>query len=137
MFYFGNLIVAIILHYREFIKLNLEHKVLYLLLKNLVLDWNRINIIKQFEDQVRTRFISQLISDILRVFQKLLISTFIVLSLPVWPVIFSLNLNKALLLLLTGISITAPLGSKILQYYRTILLPWTSWCFGIIITIFC
>ena len=60
-------------------------------------------------EQVRIRLISQLINGISRVFQKLLkyfndtiVSTSFVPSSPVLPVIFSLNLNEALLLLSAG-----------------------------------
>ena len=55
-------------------------------------------------DQVKKRLISQLIKSISRVLQKLLkyfndtiISTFFVTLSPVTPVIFCLNLTKALL----------------------------------------
>ena len=60
--------------------------------------------IKQFVDQVRIRLISQFISIIASVLQKLfryfngaIISTSFESLLSVWPAIFSLNLNKALL----------------------------------------
>ena len=62
-------------------------------------------IIKQFSDQVRVRIISQLINSSPRGLQKLLryfngtiIPISFVSSFHVWPVIFCLNLNEALLL---------------------------------------
>ena len=60
-------------------------------------------IIKQFASQVKMKLISQLIYNIFRVFQKFLsyfngtiIATSFVPSIPVWPVIFCLNLKKEL-----------------------------------------
>ena len=60
----------------------------------------------QFADQVNIRLISQLICGIWGVFQNLIkyfndtvISTVSVLLLPVWRVIFSLNLNTSVVLL--------------------------------------
>ena len=81
--------------------------------------------ITQFVDQVKTRFISQLIKDISRVLQKLLrhfngtvISTSFMLLLSVCPLIFSLSLNESIEALLashqhsslfkTGLSIQYP-----------------------------
>ena len=61
--------------------------------------------ITQFADQVKTRLISQLIKGLSRVLQKLLnyfngtiILTSFVRSSPVSPVIFSLKLNKSVVL---------------------------------------
>ena len=60
-------------------------------------------IIKQFASQVKMKLISQLITSIFRVLQKLLsyfngtiIATSFVSSVPVWPVIFCLILKKEL-----------------------------------------
>ena len=71
-------------------------------------------IIKQFADQVKIRLFSQLVNSISRFLQKLLrsfngtiVSTSFVPSLPVWPVIFCLNLSEALFLS-SGKSILLP-----------------------------
>ena len=68
--------------------------------------------ITKFMDHVRMRLISQLIKGFSRVLQKLLryfngtyISTLFVPSLPVWHVIFSLALNKLVLLVASKLSV--------------------------------
>ena len=67
------MISAIVLHYLEMIKSQLEHKVLYQLLQMLILNSQQLlAIIKQFAKQIRKRLISQLYNSISRVLQKLL-----------------------------------------------------------------
>ena len=75
--------------------------------------------ITQLADQIKIRLIWQLISGISRVLQKLFrcsngtfISTFFVSLLPVWPVYFSLKLNRSLVSLLVK-SVITPASVKI------------------------
>ena len=73
----------------------------------------------KFSDQVKIRLISQLINDILRVFQKLLryfsgayISVFFVSLSLALPIIYFLYLNEGLVSSLTRQLIILPLSSK-------------------------
>ena len=89
------LIIAIVFHYLELIKLQLKHKFSYQLLQMLYFGTT------QFADQVIMRLISQLINGFLRVLQKLVIyfngtitwTAFVPTSL-VEHIIFCLNLKK-------------------------------------------
>ena len=80
---------------------------------------NLVVIKTQFSDQFRESLNSQLIKGISKALQKLLryfnvtiISTFLVLLLPVWPVIFCLILNKSVALPAVK-SVVAPLPATI------------------------
>ena len=64
-------------------------------------------IIKQFADQVKMRSVLQLIKSISRALQKFDVLTSFFSSFPIRPVIFCLNLNKALLLSSRKLIITA------------------------------
>ena len=70
------------------------------------------------------RGISSVLQKLLKYFKETTISTFFVPWLPVWRIIFSLNLNKKLLLLSEGKSIIATTlfktGSS-LQYFHKLL----------------
>ena len=106
------------MHYLEFIKLQLEHKVFYQLFFNAVC-WSAaaLDNIIQYADQASIRLILQLINIMSKVLQKLLtyfngttLSTFFVQLLPVWPV-FLVNLIESVALLSVK-STRTPVSSK-------------------------
>ena len=114
--YLLQLIVSIILHYPEKIKLRLEHKISYYLLYYFIYCFVLLTIdLLQYQwrrgklfDQVDIRLTSQLISgissvlqNILRYFNGSIILTSFVPLFPVFPVICCLNLSEILLIIIT------------------------------------